>query len=122
MMAKSILIVDDDEMVCMALTELLKPEGYEIDTVWNAKEALERIDKKRYDLLILDIIMPEMNGLELCKKIKAKEDYNEIPVVFLTAKSREEDRMLGIKAGAKLFLSKPISPDKLVKIISETLG
>ncbi|HJX33727.1 MAG TPA: response regulator [Desulfatiglandales bacterium] len=121
-MAKSILIIDDDEMVCMALTELLKPEGYEIDTVWNAKEALERIDKKRYNLLILDIIMPGMNGLELCKKIKAREDYNEIPVVFLTAKNREEDRMLGIEAGAKLFLSKPISPDKLLKIVSETLG
>src|SRR4030065_1399144 len=101
-MAKSILIVDDDEMVCMALTELLKPEGYEIDTVWNAKEALERINKKRYNLLILDIIMPEMNGLELCKKIRANEDYNEIPVIFLTAKNREENRRVGIEEGRKV--------------------
>jgi len=121
-MAKSILIVDDDEMVCIALKELLKPEGYEIDTVGSSKEALERINKKRYNLMILDIIMPEMNGLELCKKIRANEDYNDIPIVFLTAKSRKEDRELGIEAGAKLFLSKPISPDKLLKIVSETLA
>ena len=121
-MAKSILIVDDDEMVRMALSELLKPEGYEIDSVGSAKEALDKINEKRYDLLILDIIMPEMNGLELCKKVRAREDYNEIPIIFLTAKSREDDRTLGIEAGANLFLSKPISPQKLLGIVSETIG
>ena len=121
-MAKSILIVDDDEMVLMALSELLKPEGYDIDSVGSAKEALNKINEKRYDLLILDIIMPEMNGLELCRKIRTREDYDEIPIVFLTAKSREDDRALGIEAGANLFLSKPISPDKLLKIVSETIG
>jgi DNA-binding response OmpR family regulator len=120
-MAKSILIVDDDEMVCMALAELFKPKDYEVDTVCSSREALERINKKRYNLLILDIIMPEMNGFELCKKIRAREDYDDIPIVFLTAKSREEDKALGIEAGAKLFLSKPISPDKLLKIVAEIL-
>jgi two-component system alkaline phosphatase synthesis response regulator PhoP len=121
-MAKSILIVDDDEMVRIALSELLKPEGYEIDSVGSAKEALDRINEKRYNLLMLDIIMPEMNGLELCKKVRAREDYGEIPIVFLTAKTREDDRALGIEAGGNLFLSKPISPDKLLKIVSETIG
>ncbi len=121
-MAKRILIVDDDEMVLMALNELLKPEGYEIDSVNNAKEALEKIDESDYDLLMLDIIMPEMNGLELCKKIREREKYRETSIVFLTAKSREEDKALGLEAGANLFLSKPISPDKLLAIVSETLG
>jgi CheY-like chemotaxis protein len=121
-MAKSILIVDDDEMVRMALGELLKPEDYEIDSVGSAKEALDRINKKRYDLLMFDIIMPEMNGFELCKKVRAREDYNEIPIVFLTAKNREDDRIQGIEAGANLFLSKPISPNKLLQIVSETIG
>ena len=121
-MAKCILIVDDDEMVRIALSELLKPEGYEIDSVGSSKEALNKINEKKYDLLMLDIIMPEMDGLGLCRKIREKEDYTEIPIIFLTAKSREEDRVMGIDAGANLFLSKPISPDKLLGIVSETIG
>lgn len=121
-MAKRILIVDDDEMVLMALNELLKPEGYEIDSVGNARDALTKIEENRYDLLMLDIIMPEMSGLELCKIIRKRDECAEIPIVFLTAKSREEDRVLGLEAGANLFLSKPISPDKLLAIVSETLG
>ena len=121
-MAKSILIVDDDEMVRIALGELLKPEGYEIQSVGSGKEALEKINEKKYDLLMLDIIMPQMDGLELCIKIREREDYSEVPIVFLTAKSREEDRAMGIEAGANLFLSKPISPDKLIGLVSETIG
>jgi len=121
-MAKRILIVDDDEMVRMALNELLKPEGYEVHTASGGVEALTRLDHNGYDLLMLDIIMPEMDGIELCKKIREKEDYREIPIVFLTAKSRDEDRAQGLEAGANLFLSKPISPDKLLKIVSDTIG
>jgi len=66
--------------------------------------------------------MPEMDGFELCRKIREKEGLKEIPVVFLTAKSRDEDRVQGLDAGANLFLSKPISPDKLLAIVSDTLG
>lgn len=122
-MPKRIMIVDDDEMVLMALNELLKPEGYEIHTVPSGRIALEKLAKDdEYDLLMLDIIMPEMDGFELCKAIRKMETYNETPIVFLTAKSRDEDRALGIEAGANLFLSKPISPDKLLAIVSDTLG
>ena len=121
-MAKRILVVDDDEMVLMALDELLKPEGYEVHTVSSGRAALEGLEKDVYDLLILDIIMPEMDGFELCKSIRKLEAYKETPIVFLTAKSREEDRLQGIEAGANLFLSKPISPDKLLVIVSDTIG
>lgn len=121
-MAKRILIVDDDEMVLMALDELLKPEGYEVHTVLTGSEALKLIDKNGYDLLMLDIIMPQMDGFKLCNRIRKMEHYKETPIVFLTAKSREEDRVHGIEAGANLFLSKPISPDKLLMIISDTIG
>ena len=121
-MAKSILIVDDDEMVLMALNELLKPEGYDIDSVNSAKEALNKVSEKRYDLLMFDIIMPEMNWLELCTTVRKRNDYSETPIIFLTAKSQEEDRVLGLEAGANLFLSKPISPKKLLGVVAETLG
>ena len=121
-MAKRILVVDDDEMVLMALNELLAPEGYEVHTVLSGKEALKRLDQNGYDLLLLDIIMPEMDGYELCKRIREREDCKETPIVFLTAKSREEDRVTGLKAGANLFLSKPISPEKLLGIVSDTIA
>jgi CheY-like chemotaxis protein len=121
-MAKRILIVDDDEMVLIAVNELLKSEGYEVHTASRGIDALERLDRSEYDLLILDIIMPEMDGFELCRRIREKESCKEIPIVFLTAKSRDEDRAQGIKAGANLFLSKPISPDKLLGIVSDTIG
>ena len=121
-MVKRILIVDDDEMVLIALNELLRPEGYEVHTFSSGTEALKKLDQNSYDLLMLDIIMPEMDGFELCKKIRDKENFRETPIVFLTAKSQEEDRVQGIESGANLFLSKPISPEKLLGIISDTIG
>jgi len=66
--------------------------------------------------------MPEIDGIELCKRVRAMEEYKEIPIVFLTAKSREQDKVKGLEAGANLFLPKPISPEKLLSIISETIG
>ena len=121
-MTKRILVVDDDEMVLMALDELLKPEGYEVQTVASGTEALQKLDEGAYDLIMTDVIMPEMDGFELCKRIREKEKFRDIPIVFLTAKTRDEDRVRGLEAGANLFLSKPISPDKLLGIVSSTLG
>jgi CheY-like chemotaxis protein len=121
-MSKRILVVDDDEMVLMALNELLTPEGYEVHQVSSGAEALKRLHETPYDILLLDVIMPEMDGFELCRRIREREDCKEVPIVFLTAKSREEDRAQGLEVGGNLFLSKPISPEKLLTIISETLG
>jgi len=121
-MPKRILVVDDDEMVLQALGELLKPEGYEVHLISSGAEALKRLDENGYDLLLLDIIMPLMDGFELCRKVREQEKYRETPIVFLTAKSREEDMKSGLAAGANLFLSKPISPEKLLDIVTRTIG
>jgi CheY-like chemotaxis protein len=121
-MSKRILVVDDDEMVLMALEELLKPEGYDVHAFASGTEALKKLDENGFDLLMLDVIMPEMDGFELCRRIRQKEKYKEVPIVFLTAKSRDEDRAKGLEAGANLFLSKPISPDKLIEIVGSALG
>ena len=121
-MPKRILVVDDDEMVLMALDELLRPEGYEVHTVLSAAEALERLDQNGYDLLMLDIIMPKMDGFELCKKIRERKGYTHTPIIFLTAKSPEKHGTLGLDAGADMFLSKPISPEKLLRVVAETIG
>jgi CheY-like chemotaxis protein len=121
-MTKRILVVDDDEMVLMALEELLKPEGYEVHTVGSGAEALQKLEQNAYDLIMTDVIMPEMDGFELCRRIREKEKAREIPIMFLTAKTRDEDRVRGLEVGANLFLSKPISPDKLLAIVANTLG
>ncbi len=121
-MAKRILLVDDDELVLIALRELLKPHGYEVHAYTSGSEALRTLDKMSFDLLIFDIMMPEMDGFELCTSARSKEAYRETPIVFLTAKSRDEDRSRGLEVGANLFLSKPISPERLIKLISDTIG
>ncbi len=121
-MAKKILIVDDDELVLIALGELLRPQGYNVQTLSSGLEALRSLERESFDLMILDVVMPEMSGFELCKRIREKEGFKETPIVFLTAKSRDEDRTQGLEAGANLFLSKPISPGKLLSLISDTIG
>jgi DNA-binding response OmpR family regulator len=121
-MPKRILVVDDDEMVLMALDELLRPEGYEVHTVLSGAEALESLDQNGYDLLVLDIIMPKMDGFELCRKIRERKGYAHTPIVFLTAKSREKDKVLGLEAGANLFISKPISPETLLGVVADAIG
>lgn len=121
-MAKRILIVDDDELVLIALRELLRSENYEVQTFSRGSEALKIIDGEDFDLLILDIIMPEMDGFELCKLIRKKDNYREKPIVFLTAKNQEADKKRGLEVGATLFLSKPIAPQRLLAVIADTIG
>jgi DNA-binding response OmpR family regulator len=121
-MSKKILIVDDDELVLIALKELLKSESYEVQTFSRGSEALKKLDQEVFDLLILDIIMPEMDGFELCKKIREKESSKTKPIIFLTAKNQEEDKKRGLEAGGTLFLSKPISPQRLLALIADTIG
>ena len=121
-MAKRILIVDDDELVLLALRELLKAEDYEVQTFSRGSEALKKLDQEDFDLLILDIVMPEMDGFELCKLIRGKERYRDKPILFLTAKNQEEDKKHGVEVGASQFLSKPISPQKLLDMIAGSVG
>ncbi|MFH0812446.1 MAG: response regulator, partial [Pseudomonadota bacterium] len=89
-MAKKILVVDDDDLVLTALEILLAPSGYDVTTAFDGRDALEKINKGTFDLLILDIIMPGMNGFELCKKIRGNEQFRTVPIIMLTAKSSPE--------------------------------
>jgi DNA-binding response OmpR family regulator len=121
-MAKRILIVDDDELVLMAMRELLKSQNYEVLTCSRGSEALNKLDQEIVDLLILDIVMPEMDGFELCKKIREKEKGRATPILFLSAKNQEEDQKRGLEVGANLFLSKPINPQRLLALIADVIG
>ena len=114
----TILCVDDDELVLLAIEELLKTEGYDVMTATGGLQALDLLAEQDVDLMIFDIIMPGMDGYELCKKVRAQERYADTPVIMLTAMSGEEDRKRGMEAGATVYLPKPISPIKLCSLVA----
>lgn len=121
-MEKKILVVDDDEMVRIALEELLLSKGYRPVAVPGGQEALDELEKGAFDLVVLDIIMPGMDGYEVCRKIREQEKWRRLPVVMLTALSSEREREKGKEAGADMFLPKPISPQKLLSLIEAAMG
>ena len=121
-MPHKILLTDDDELVLIAMEEFLLAEGFEVETVSSGKECLRRLSESRFDLLVLDVIMPGMQGFEVCRAARQLEAYRDVPIIMLTAKSGEEDRRRGLEAGASLFLPKPINPAVLLGMIGRSLG
>jgi len=103
-----ILCVDDEPMNLTLLEALLAPRGYEVIKAANGKEAFGKIEKHTVGLVLLDVMMPEMDGFEVCKKMKENEQYRNIPVVMITGLTAKEDRVKGIESGADDFISKPI--------------
>lgn len=120
-MGKNILMVDDDELVLIAIRELLKPLGFIVTLSSSGAEALEKVAQERFDLIILDVILPEMDGFEICRKIRQFPSYAETPIIMLTAKSAEEDKQRGVEMGANLYLPKPISPRRLISLVEEAM-
>jgi DNA-binding response OmpR family regulator len=113
--------VDDDELVLLAVGELLKTEGFEVITADRGQKALDILDSQDVDLMIFDVIMPGMDGYELCKKVRAMERFADTPIIMLTARSGEEDRKKGMEAGATVYLPKPISPVKLCSLVASII-
>ncbi len=120
-MGKKILIVDDDELVLIAIQELLTPLGFSVTPLSSGPEALEKVSNHQFDLVILDVSMPEMTGFEVCQRVRQMDSYSETPILMLTARSGEEDKQRGMEAGANLYLPKPISPKRLIALVEEAL-
>jgi len=107
-----ILIAEDDLHIRQGLSDLLSQEGYEVETAENGKRALELFKTSSPQFVILDIMMPEMDGYSVCREIRAVD--NEIPIVFLSAKSEEIDRVIGLELGADDYISKPFGTREVV--------
>ena len=105
-----LLVVDDHLENLIVLKAVFKKQGYSIDTAENGIEALEAIEKKSYDLILLDIMMPEMDGFEVCKRIKEDEMSKSTPVIFITAKTDFESVVKGYELGAVDYVTKPFNP------------
>jgi two-component system alkaline phosphatase synthesis response regulator PhoP len=111
-MIRRVLVVDDERDIVDLIRYNLSKEGYEVSVAYNGQQALERAPG--CDLVILDLMMPVLDGFETCKRLKADSRTAPIPVVFLTAKSGEIDEVVGLELGADDYIQKPISPRKLV--------
>jgi two-component system alkaline phosphatase synthesis response regulator PhoP len=110
-----ILVVDDEkDIVDLLKYNLEKEKEFEVITALNGREAIEQAAKNKPDLMLLDIMMPEMNGFDVCKKIKSSPVTSDIPVIFLTAKENEIDEIIGLELGADDYIQKPISPRKVI--------
>ncbi|KOA19725.1 alkaline phosphatase synthesis transcriptional regulatory protein PhoP [Clostridium homopropionicum DSM 5847] len=123
-MCKKILIVDDEPHIRMLLEQTLEDfeeEGVQILVAENGKEALEYIKAERPNLVYLDVMMPHINGFDVCNIVKNELKINDLYIVLLTAKGQEFDRKKGLEVGADLYLTKPFDPDLIVEKTEEVL-
>ena len=122
-MAKGkILVVDDEVYIVHILDFSLGMEGYEVVTALDGEQAIEKANAERPDLIVLDIMMPKLDGYETCKRLKADDATRNIPVILLSAKGRNIDQKIGFEVGADDYITKPFSPRKLVERINAILG
>ena len=108
-MAK-VLIVDDDTELCELVTEYLEQEGYSVESVFDGKAGLQRAGCGDHDLIVLDVMLPGLNGFEVLRQLR---DVSDVPVIMLTARGEEVDRVVGLEMGADDYLPKPFSPREL---------
>jgi DNA-binding response OmpR family regulator len=121
-MAKRILVVDDEPNIVMSLEFLMRKAGFEVQVARTGSEALDALDQEPPDLLLLDVMMPELDGYEVCQRVRANPAWNDTRVIMLTAKGREVEKEKGLALGADLYITKPFSTRELVEQVEGMLG
>lgn len=118
----NVLVVDDEkDIVDLIKYNLDKENEFEVITAYDGKDALEKATERKPDVILLDIMMPEINGFDVCKKLKAEKETASIPVIFLTAKGNEIDEIIGLELGADDYIQKPVSPRKVIARIKSVI-
>ena len=120
-MAKRILVVDDDENILNLERTILEGKGFEVVAAGSGPQALEVLSKQTFDLILLDVMMPEIDGFTVCRKIKEDSRLKEVPVIFLTAKGGGEALAEGFESGAVMYINKPFTANKLLTIVNTML-
>ncbi|MEJ6588345.1 MAG: response regulator transcription factor [Crocinitomicaceae bacterium] len=118
---KSILVVDDDEDIRSLLTYNIDKAGYDVDAASNGVECLEKIKKNKPNLILMDVMMPEMDGLEVCEQIKSNPTNSDILICFLTARGEDYSQIAALEAGGDDYVTKPIKPKVLLSRINALL-
>jgi DNA-binding response OmpR family regulator len=120
-MAKRILVVDDDDNILGLERMILEQKGFDVTTAGGGEEALECLAKAAFDLVLLDVMMPDMDGFTLCRRIKEDARHSNVPVIFLTAKGGGEALAEGFESGAVMYINKPFTANKLLTIVHTML-
>jgi phosphate regulon transcriptional regulator PhoB len=118
---KNILIVEDEADLVELISYNLKKEGFNVDSAMDGETALSKIRKGRYDLVVLDLMLPGIQGMELCRILRGDPKTETLPIIMLTAKGEEVDKILGLEMGADDYITKPFSPRELVARVKAVL-
>ncbi|MCI0468656.1 MAG: response regulator [Nitrospirae bacterium] len=118
---KNILVIDDEADIVELAAYNLRKEGFAVDSAGDGGDALKKIKSHHYDLIILDLMLPEIHGIELCKIIRNNPATSHLPIIMLTAKGEEVDKILGLEMGADDYITKPFSPRELVARVKAVL-
>ena len=120
-MAKRILVVDDDENILSLERTILEQKGFDVTAAAGGGEALKLLAGQVFDLVLLDVMMPEIDGFTVCRKIKEDPRLKDVPVIFLTAKGGGEALAEGFESGAVMYINKPFTANKLLTIVNTML-
>ncbi|WP_025904306.1 response regulator transcription factor [Mammaliicoccus sciuri] len=118
-MSQKVLVVDDEQSIVTLLKYNIEQAGYQVIVAYDGVQALEKVNEEKPDLVVLDVMLPEKDGIEVCKTIRS--DKNQVPILMLTAKDDEFDRVLGLELGADDYLTKPFSPREVVARVKAIL-
>jgi DNA-binding response OmpR family regulator len=124
-MRKKLLIVDDEPHIRMLIEqtlEELEDDGVELLFAENGEQALSIIEKEKPNLVFLDVMMPKMNGMEVCQKVKKELKLTDVYIILLTAKGQEVDRQKGLDMGADRYMTKPFDPDEMLSVAEEIIN
>jgi two-component system, OmpR family, alkaline phosphatase synthesis response regulator PhoP len=119
---RRVLVVDDEPDVLLLCRVNLEFEGYEVVEASDGEEAMERLREQRFDVVLLDVMMPKMDGWQVLEAVKADEELRELPVVMLTAKVQDQDQIRGWSQGAADYITKPFSPLALSQVLQDVLA
>ncbi|MBS0152933.1 MAG: response regulator transcription factor [Nitrospira sp.] len=118
---KTVLIVEDEQDIAQLVQHYLQKEGFRSATAMNGVEALKKVKEEKPDLIVLDLMLPEMDGLEVCKRMRSAPETAMLPIIMLTAKAEESDTIVGLELGADDYVTKPFSPKALVARVKALL-
>jgi DNA-binding response OmpR family regulator len=120
-MSKKILLVDDEKDLVETLTFRLEANGYGVIKAYDGQEGLDKARSEKPDLIILDLMLPKMDGYKVCRMLKFDDKYKSIPIILFTARAQESDKKLGQEVGADAYITKPFEPQILLSKIKELL-
>jgi CheY-like chemotaxis protein len=116
---RQVLLVDDDPLIVEVLSTILDLEHFSVRTAQDGQSALSALAEERPDVLVCDVMMPGLDGFEVCRRVKSDASTADLPVILLTARDREQDRVAGQAAGCDAYITKPFSPLGLIEVIEQ---